>query len=259
MKKAVAGLGTVALTLLITASATAATVIGGARSDSLRGTAASDVLYGKAGNDRLYGLAGNDRFYPGPGRDTIVCGKGRDTVFADASDVISADCEVIKHTAPPTPPAPSAPPAQPVGTRANPYPLGTPVPLGDGWTMRVLGTTPNATSAVLAENMFNDPPAPGFQFFIVRVEATFNGQGSSRGFDGSYRLRAVGAGGVSYSTFEDRCGVIPNEISDAEVFTGGTVVGNECWAVRSSDVGSLVMYDDPLLGNDANHKFFALH
>ncbi len=107
--------------------------------------------------------------------------------------------------------------------------------------------------------MFNDSPALGSQFFIVRVEATFTGQGSSKGFDGGYRLRAVGPSGVSYSTFEDHCGVIPSEISDAEVFTGGTISGNECWAVRSSDVGSLVMYDDPFLGNDANRKFFALH
>jgi Ca2+-binding RTX toxin-like protein len=254
MKKVIAVLGAVALTLLIAATATAATVIGGGRSDTLRGTAGADVLYGKAGNDRLYGLGGNDRFYPGPGRDTIVCGKGKDTVFADAADVVGADCELIRRTQSPAPPAPSA---VPVGTRANPYPVGTPVPLGDGWTMRVVGTTPNATAAVLAENMFNDPPAPGFQFFIVRVQATYTGQGSDS-FDGSFRMRAVGSAAVSYSTFHDSCGVIPDEISDAKVFTGGTIAGNECWAVRNSDAGSLVMYDDPLLGNSATQKFFAL-
>jgi hypothetical protein len=107
--------------------------------------------------------------------------------------------------------------------------------------------------------MSNDPPAPGFQFFIVRVQATFTGQGSAKAFSGHYRLRAVGSAGVSYSTFENRCGVIPDEVTDAEVFTRGTIAGNECWAVRSADVGSLVMYDDPFLGNDANRKFFALH
>jgi hypothetical protein len=251
MKKVIAVLGAVALALLITATATAATIIGGGRSDTLRGTAGPDVLYGKAGNDRLYGLGGNDRLYPGPGRDTIVCGKGRDTVFADAADVVGPDCELIHRTQAPAPPAP------PAGTRANPYPVGTPVPLGDGWTARVVGTTPNATSAVLAENMFNDPPAPGFQFFIARIEATFTGKGSDS-FDGSYRMRAVGSAALSYSTFQDSCGVIPDPISSADVFTGGTIAGNLCWAVRTSDVGSLVMYDDPFLGNSASQKFFAL-
>lgn len=241
----------VLLTLVFASGAAAATVIGTARADILRGTSAADVLYGKAGNDRLLGLGGNDRFYPGAGRDTIVCGRGRDTVFADAADVVSADCEVIRRSTPVTPPPP------PIGTRENPIPMGTAAALEDGWTMRVAGTIPDATAAVLARNMFNDPPKPGFQFFIVRVEATYTGTGSKR-FDASYRLRSVGGSAVSYSTFENSCGVIPDEISDAEVFTGGTIAGNECWEVRTSDVGSLVMYDGPFLGNDANRKFFAL-
>jgi hypothetical protein len=89
------------------------------------------------------------------------------------------------------------------------------------------------------------------------VQATFSGQGSVS-FDGTYRLRAVGSAAVSYSTFQDHCGVIPDRISSADVFTGGTITGNVCWAIRSSDAGSLVMYDDPFLGNSASKKFFAL-
>jgi hypothetical protein len=65
----------------------------------------------------------------------------------------------------------------------------------------------------------------GEQFFIVRVTATHEGSGSHT-FDGSYRLRAVGASAVAYSTLQNSCGVILDEISSAEVFSGGTITGN---------------------------------
>ena len=63
------------------------------------------------------------------------------------------------------------------------------------------------------------------------------------------RLRAVGPSAVSYNAFDDTCGVIPEEISDADVFPGGTIEGNVCWQVQSPDAASLVMYDDPLVSD----------
>ena len=86
-------------------AAGAGTIRGTPRNDALRGSAAADRLYGLAGNDKLYGLAGNDYLSGGPGNDvlaggpgadTVLCGPGRDTVVADASDRISADCEVVQ-------------------------------------------------------------------------------------------------------------------------------------------------------------------
>lgn len=148
------------------------------------------------------------------------------------------------------------------GTRANPLPIGTSSVIADQyypdqtWRVHVEDITPNANAIVANENMFNDPPAAGKQFFIARVSATYTGPGSDR-FDGSYRLRAVGNSAVSYSTFENSCGVIPNEISDTETFTGGTVTGNVCWEVQSSDTGSLVMFDSSQL--QSGRVYFALH
>lgn len=240
-------------------AAMAATIRGTARADVLRGTDRADVIYGQAGNDRIFGYAGNDRIYPGLGADTVACGAGVDRVFADGKDKTARDCEIVtRPTSRTTPPPPRTPPPPPParGTRTNPHPLGTEVPLSDGWRMKVESSTPDATAAVLARNQFNDPPKAGEQFFIVRVTATYVGSGSKR-FDGSYRLRAVGASGVSYSTFENSCGVIPDELPDAEVFSGGTITGNECWAIRSSDASSLVLYDDPFLGGP-ERPFFAL-
>jgi hypothetical protein len=132
--------------------------------------------------------------------------------------------------------------------------LGTTADIAGGWRFTVLSVTPDATAAVLAENIFNSPPAAGKQFFIARVTATYLGGGSSR-FDGSFRLRAVGPSAVSYSTFVDSCGVIPDDLPDPEVFTGGTVAGNVCWSVLSSDAGGLVLYDDPFLLEGTRYYF----
>jgi hypothetical protein len=235
--------------LISVAAAAGATIVGTNRAETIRGTARADVIHGRAGNDKLYGLAGNDRLVPGAGKDRVFCGPGRDVVQADALDVVAKDCEVVRRPKPPTKPQPKP------GSRENPYPFGSAVLLSDGWRVRVESITPDATAAVLAENMFNDPPPAGDQFFIARVSATYTGAGSES-FGGSFRLRAVGASAVSYSTFEDSCGVIPDEISSADVFTGGTVSGNVCWQIRSSDAASLLMYDDAI-GSDTK-IFFSL-
>jgi hypothetical protein len=139
-------------------------------------------------------------------------------------------------------------------SRSNPIPLGT-AATADGWSVQVVGTIPDATSAVLAENRFNAPPSAGGQFYIARVRVS-NVSAASDTFDGGLNLRSVGASAVSYTTFERSCGVIPDPLSDTTVFTGGAIEGNVCWQVAASDVASLVMYDAPL-GSDAM-TFFAL-
>ena len=151
-----------------------------------------------------------------------------------------------------TTPAPSsAPPPAPIpapipipgDSRSNPVPLGQQAGLYDSWAMSVVSYSPDATAAVLAENMFNDPPAAGKQFAIVRVRATYTGA-SSDSFGGSFRLRAVGSSNVSHSTFANYCGVIPDEISSATLFPGGTIEGNVCFEVTAADASSLMLYDD---------------
>jgi len=122
--------------------------------------------------------------------------------------------------------------------------------------MKVISSTPDATAEVLDANPFGDPPAAGQQFFIARVSVTFVGSGSAL-FDGGFRLRAVGAAQVSYSEFANDCGEIPDALSEAEVFTGGTITGDACWSIRSTDASSLTLYDDPA-ENVPMRLFFAL-
>ena len=121
-----------------------------------------------------------------------------------------------------------------------------------------MGIIPNATRMVLDENSYNDPPEEGKQFFIVRVQAKYLGLDSAM-FDGSFRLRSLGDGGVVYTTFENSCGVIPDELPDPELFTNGTVEGNECWQIASTDTDSLMMILEPdILSFGGTRAWFAL-
>jgi hypothetical protein len=152
----------------------------------------------------------------------------------------------------PVPPVAGPPPLAPLpatgATRGNPVLRGTVVPFAGGWNVQILSVTPNATSLVLAENQFNDAPAAGHQFFLARVSATYAGEAQAR-FDGSFRLRVVGDSGVVLTTFSNSCGVIPDDLPDPEVFPGGTIVGNLCWEVPTTDVAGLVALDRPFLAD----------
>ena len=119
-------------------------------------------------------------------------------------------------------------------------------------------TTPDATALVLEENQFNGPPEEGNQFFIAKVRAKYLGPDSTR-FDGSFRLKALGDGGVVYSTFGNSCGVIPDRLPDPELFTNGTIEGNVCWEIASADVDSLLMIlEREFLSTEGNRVWFSL-
>lgn len=73
-------------------------------SDRLRGLKGQDRLYAGAGNDRLWGGRGADKLMGGPGRDVIHCGPGKDVVYADSSDSVAKDCEIVHGRPLQTPP-----------------------------------------------------------------------------------------------------------------------------------------------------------
>ena len=146
---------------------------------------------------------------------------------------------IAKCVKPPTPKP--APPPPPGSSRDRPIPFGTPA-TGQNWQVTVLGITPDATAAVLAENQFNDPPALGTQFYIATVRVTYIGPGS-QSILAALDFGAVGGSAVAYTTFGNSCGVIPSDLPQStELFTGGTVEGNVCWQVRNQDAADLVAY-----------------
>lgn len=228
-------------------------LLGGAGVDRLNGGAGADVLVGGADDDRLTGGAGADRLVGGEGDDhlvardgeidSVVCGPGEDTVVADAGDEVAVDCE---HVSP-----------QPAGTtRGVPYPTGGAWPTSDGWRLEVLEATPDASSEVTSESDANSDPRPGDVYTLVRVRATRTAARAAS-FDASIRLRAVGpSSAVVYSSFEDSCGLVPDEVPDTEVAGGESVEGNVCWSVPETAASALVMIDSPLTEDE--QRFFAL-
>lgn len=161
----------------------------------------------------------------------------------------------------PTPTATSEPV---LGSRENPVPLGVTIETKgeeiaeDHFEITVIDVVPDATSMVLAENQFTDPPEAGNQFFMVTLRAKYLGPDSTT-FDGSFRLRALGSRGVVYTTFENSCGTIPNELPEPELFTNGEVEGAVCWQIASSDADSLMMFlDEHFLSFAGERVWFSL-
>ncbi len=147
------------------------------------------------------------------------------------------------------------PPDAPGASRNNPIPLGEQVITHDGFSLWIEEVTENATQIILNENQFNDPPEPGNQFVMIRIKVKNNNPNPDN-FSAGSRLRAVGNASVEYRQSGDgSCGVIPNEFeSSRDLFQSGELSGNICFSVQSSDVASLVMYDED--GRD--WIFFAL-
>ena len=167
------------------------------------------------------------------------------TVTMNVPKIVTATFVKVPPSRPPPPPPP---PAAPGNSRANPLPLSATVGIVSGdqhWTLRIISTQPDASAAVLAENQFNDPPAPGNQFFIATVGLSYvsGSEALHPGFEASYGLRAVGPSNVVYSTFGNSCGVIPDDFDvKGDLLAGGSMVGNICWSVPSSEAGSLVAF-----------------
>lgn len=136
-------------------------------------------------------------------------------------------------------------PAGVVGSHSSPVTAGAVADLGDGWRLQVLGVVDDATTLVLDENQFNDPPPPGQRFTLVTVAVGYFGLDDPQSGFGT-EVSAVGAANKELST---ECGVIPSELDSYGLFfAGGVVVGNVCFVTAADDAASLQLY--------ANSGFF---
>jgi hypothetical protein len=123
-----------------------------------------------------------------------------------------------------------------------PLPAGTEVDTGM-WKVSFSDVAPDATDAILAEDDYNTPPAKGQQYFMFRVNATYEGTDSSSPWLSLYL--GVYIDGVLY---EDDYGgdcvgqIISESYIDApEVYAGGTSSGNYCVTVPNEGVDGAVI------------------
>ncbi len=107
------------------------------------------------------------------------------------------------------------------------------------WTVQVTGGAFDGTDAVLTENQFNDPPSDGFVFVLVPIRLTYK-SGPAPVSVSDLQFKALGPSARVLTEFGDSCGVIPDDLDDlTELFPGGVVEGNLCWAAPVTDLGDL--------------------
>ena len=62
-----------------------------------------------------------------------------------------------------------------MGTRESPIPIGTTFELNNGWEITVVDVIPYADDMIKEENMFNQEPDSGSQYFLAMIAAKNNG------------------------------------------------------------------------------------
>jgi hypothetical protein len=130
-------------------------------------------------------------------------------------------------------------PAGAKGDRSDPVPSGAIADIGDGFRLQVLSVTDDATTLVLAENQFNDPPPAGSRFTVVEVAL------GNYGFDDpqSGFMTSIQAVASENTELDTDCGVTPNDLNlFNDIFSGGTIRGNLCFVTTPADTGTIQLY-----------------
>ena len=126
-------------------------------------------------------------------------------------------------------------------SRSQPMPKGRPIELADGTAITVESVTENANQVIKRHDAWTEPPPSGHQFLLVNIEVSNEGD-EPIGIYMVNELSLVGKSNVSYDGWND-CWTFPNEIDTGKtIFPSGSLSGNICFTVKSSDVDSLVMY-----------------
>jgi len=149
-------------------------------------------------------------------------------IFFSLSEPSAAPTGVVSHRGP-------VPGASSTANRTSPVPIGTSADIGDGWSLTVNGVAEDSTSAVLNENMFNDPPPAGHIFMSVHVSMTNTDHEKDTPFGWNLAYLV----GDSNIEFDKSCGVTPDPLDWwTDVFLGGTISGNICFVVPTADLTS---------------------
>ncbi|MCA1646360.1 MAG: hypothetical protein LC797_13180 [Chloroflexi bacterium] len=153
-----------------------------------------------------------------------------------------------------TAPTPTPGPRTGPGSRQQPLPLGAPGLLADGWQLVVTGVTPDAWSGIHSAIPSSLAPAADQRDYLVRVQATYQGQGT--GVFSAMRLALLSGIQTSYDQLHNGCGVVPDMVPPNLVTPGGEIRGNVCFTLRASDIDTLVLFDNQ--SNDGDKLYFAL-
>src|SRR5262249_42558517 len=129
----------------------------------------------------------------------------------------------------------------PGSTTANPIPLGQAATFYDGWVVRIVSATIDATDQIVAIPGNYRPP-PGAQYTMVNLSATYTGGGSAVLDPATIyvgdRFAAIGTRNYPYGYCPEK---LPPPVLTFSivVYSGQTESGNVCYLINSDDASSL--------------------
>ncbi|NLS09874.1 DUF308 domain-containing protein [Nesterenkonia sp. MY13] len=130
-----------------------------------------------------------------------------------------------------------------LGTRDNPYPLGTEISSSD-WTVVVNSVDFDADAAIASENQFNESPEDGHTYILVNLTATYTGDDPDGG-EPWVSVSYVSPQGNSFRP-SDRPVVEPDSFDRiATLFHGASETGNFALHVPAEDVENGVLSVEP--------------
>jgi len=164
-------------------------------------------------------------------------GTSSDTVVSSATDSTTTDDADSSDSD-------QAPTGTDTVTRENPAALGSEIS-SDEWKVVINSVTFDATSEVVAENPFNDPPADGYEYILINYTVTYVGDDPDGDMPAFVTVNYVTADGVTIDG-TDTLAVAPDEIDTlTTLYNGGSVTGNEAIAVPSASARDGVLAVQP--------------
>lgn len=181
-----------------------------------------------------------------------------DTVPVDTSSIETTPTDAVVDTA-----APAVAEAEPTTTRPTTKPdvaFNTAADVTNGWTVTAQAYEVDATAAVMAANEFNTPPAAGQRYITIHLSATFAGRtDAQKSTVSDLSLRAVGAKGVAYNSYDCSASLAKPLETFTDVFAGATLEGDVCFLIDDSDADSLRLYIETYDSHlDNTTTFFSL-
>jgi hypothetical protein len=125
------------------------------------------------------------------------------------------------------------------GTRDDPVPAGVAVPVGDGYVLAVDSLTPDAFDALSAEIEFLPEPEVGDQYVLLGATVGYEGAEEPQSVAG-VDVQAVGPNSIGIDSYG--CGGFSSRLGGStELFVGGVVDGELCFAVPNDQVDDLLI------------------
>lgn len=172
---------------------------------------------------------------------------GDETIVEPAEPTTTEVPTTTTTEAPTTTAAPQA-----NGSQERPLPFLVEGAVGD-YSVTVVDFIPEANAQIQEENQFNEPPAAGSQYALVRVNATYTGDGEGQP---AFEL-SVGYVGNDSRIYKDTdCGAVEPDgmSSQPNVQSGGNVEGNFCLLIPTAVVGTGAIFVEPLFSFDDDER-----